>query len=348
MYNVYGYDYTSKTEGRKRNLYKKIEVEELHMKKTEELSMKNEEKFLQKTGIVALAAVFCCLLWGSAFPSIKVGYQLFEIPSGDTAAQILFAGTRFTLAGIMVILFGSLIQKKFLKPSKAAIPKVIKLSLLQTVLQYVFFYVGLAHTTGVKGSIITATNVFLSILVSALIFRLEKLNMKKIIGCIIGFAGVVIVNLSGGADMSFHFLGDGFLVISALAYSFSTVLIKIYGKSEDPVMLSGYQFFAGGLLMILVGLCAGGRIQTVTGTGILLLLYMGFISAGAYTLWGILLKYNPVSKVTVFGFFNPVFGVILSALILQEGTAFNGQRIFALVLVCIGIIIVNWEKKIGQ
>lgn len=319
---------------------KKTEIEKFQIK-----NKAKEERLLQKTGVVALAAIFCCLLWGSAFPSIKVGYQLFEIPSGDTPAQILFAGTRFALAGIMVILFGSLIQKKFLRPSKAAIPKVLKLSLLQTVLQYVFFYVGLAHTTGVKGSIITATNVFLAILVSSLLFRLEKLNTQKVIGCIIGFAGVVIVNLSGAAKMSFNFLGDGFLVISAAAYAMSTVLIKIYGKSEDPVMLSGYQFFTGGLLMIAVGLCAGGKIQMVTGTGLLLLFYMGFISAGAYTIWGILLKYNPVSKVTVFGFFNPVFGVILSALILKEGTAFNIRSIFALMLVCAGIVIVNWEKK---
>ena len=127
------------------------------------------ENVLKKTWVIALVALFCCLLWGSAFPSIKVGYELFEIASADTAAQILFAGCRFALAGVMVIVAGSLIQGKFLKPSKAALPKVFKLCMLQTVIQYFFFYVGLAHTTGVKGSIIEAANVFLSILISCLI-----------------------------------------------------------------------------------------------------------------------------------------------------------------------------------
>ena len=307
--------------------------------------MKNRKHLFERTSMVVMIAILCCLLWGSAFPSIKLGYQLFRIPSDSTASQILFAGIRFALAGVLVILAGSLLQKKLLKPSKEAIPKVLKLCLLQTVIQYIFFYIGLANTTGVKGSIVNAVNVFFSILVSCCLFRLEKLNRQKLIGCIIGFAGVVVVNLGGTFEMKFNFLGDGFLMISAFAYALSTVLIKIYGKEENPVMLSGYQFFAGGTLMILAGLCAGGRIQDVSPVGIGLLFYMAFISAGAYTIWGILLKYNPVSKVAVFGFCTPIFGVILSALILKEGTSFDGKTLLALILVCIGIITVNYKKK---
>lgn len=299
----------------------------------------------QKPMIVFFAAVFCCLLWGSAFPCIKLGYQLFQIPSGDTAAQILFAGIRFTLAGVLVVLAGSVLQGSVLRPSKEALPKVFKLCLLQTVLQYVFFYIGLAHTTGVKGSIVNAVNVFFSILVSCVIFRLEKLNVQKIIGCMVGFIGVVVINLGGSFEWSFNFLGDGFLMISAFAYALSTVFIKIYGKDENPVMLSGYQFVLGGIIMVIAGFIMGGRIHIVEGFGLLLLLYLAFVSAGAYTLWSLLLKYNPVSKVAVFGFCTPVFGVILSAVMLKEGTSFDVKTLLALFFVCAGIITVNYRKK---
>ena len=307
--------------------------------------MNKNKSLLEKPTIVVIVAVLCCLLWGSAFPCIKLGYQLFDIPSGDSSSQILFAGIRFTLAGILVILAGSMMQGKLLKPSKTAIPKVLKLCMFQTVLQYIFFYIGLAHITGVKGSIVNAVNVFFTILVSCLLFRLEKLNRQKLVGCIIGFAGVIIVNLGGEFDMSFTFLGDGFLMISAFAYALSSVLIKIYGKDENPVMLSGYQFAAGGLIMILAGVAMGGRLNAVTFQGILLLLYMAFISAGSYTLWSLLLKYNPVSKVAVFGFCTPIFGVILSAIILGESTSFQLKTLIALMFVCVGIIIVNYKKK---
>ena len=307
--------------------------------------MNKNKSLLEKPTMVVIVAVLCCLLWGSAFPCIKLGYQLFDIPSGDSSSQILFAGIRFTLAGILVILAGSMMQGKILKPSKTAIPKVLKLCMFQTVLQYIFFYIGLAHITGVKGSIVNAVNVFFTILVSCLLFRLEKLDKQKLLGCIIGFAGVIIVNLGGEFDMSFTILGDGFLMISAFAYALSSVLIKIYGKDENPVMLSGYQFAAGGLIMILAGQAMGGRLNAVTFQGILLLFYMAFISAGAYTLWSLLLKYNPVSKVAVFGFCTPIFGVILSAVILGESTSFQLKTLIALMFVCVGIIIVNYKKK---
>lgn len=300
---------------------------------------------MKKTWVVCVLAIVCCLLWGSAFPSIKVGYQMFQVEATDTAAQILFGGCRFTLAGILVILLGSMMKGRLLKPSKVAVPKILKICMLQTVVQYFFFYVGLAHTTGVKGSIVEASNVFLAILVSSLMFRMEKLDVKKVIGCVIGFAGVVIVNLNGqDISMSFNLLGDGFIFISALAYALSSVLIKKYSQTEDPVMLSGYQFTAGGLIMVIGSLAAGGRLGTFSPAAGLLLLYMAMISAVAYTLWGILLKYNPVSKVAVFGFTNPIFGVILSALILGEGGAFGMRSLVALVLVCVGIFIVNWVK----
>ena len=90
----------------------------------------------------------------------------------------------------------------------------------------------------------------------------------------------------------------------------------------------------------------GGHITKVTPSGIGLLVYLALVSAVAYSLWGILLKYNPVSRVTVFGFMNPVFGVILSAWLLREGAQALGPiSLVSLVLVCAGIYIVNSREQ---
>lgn len=311
-------------------------------------NMKTEQKsLLQKNWMVCLLAGICCLLWGSAFPCIKIGYQWFHIAADDVPSQILFAGCRFTLAGILTILIGSALGKKWLVPKKASVGMVVKLSLLQTVLQYLFFYIGLANTTGVKASIIEASNVFVAILVSGVILRLETVSSRKWLGCLIGFLGVVLVNLSGtGLGGDFRFDGEGFIFLSTVSYAFSIVCMKRYSQKEDPVLLSGYQFLAGGLLMAAAGALMGGRVSGFTPGSVLLLVYMAVISAVAYSLWGMLLKYNPVAKVTVFGFMNPVFGVILSALILGEtNQAFSLQGLAALLLVCLGIYLVNKEQK---
>lgn len=304
------------------------------------------QSLLKKPLAAAFAAMICCMLWGSAFPFIKIGYSLFDISSDDVVSQILFAGIRFFLAGILVILFGSMISKRVLIPNRKSLPKICLLSLFQTVLQYVFFYIGLANTSGTKGSIINSTSTFFALLFSCLVFRQERLNIQKIIGCVIGFAGVVIVNFSTGSQSGISFFGEGFILFSAASYAVSSVLIKRFSQSENPVTLSGWQFIFGGMIMTLVGLIFGGNLTSVSPKGVLLVLYLAFLSAAAYTLWGILLKYNEVSKIAVFGFMTPVFGCLFSALLLGERHSVSGvQTIIALALVSLGIIIVNLKRK---
>ena len=259
-----------------------------------------KEKIFTNRLVVAVLAIFCCALWGSATPFIKIGYELI-LPVRNTESTILFAGIRFTLAGIITVLIYSLGRRKFLYPKKENIGKVLTVSCFQTVIQYIFFYIGLANTTGVKGTIASGSNVFFSMLIATLIFRQEKLTFKKIFACVIGFAGIILVNLNG-LDLNINFTGDGFVIFSAVAYGISSVLIKKYSEYEDPVVISGYQFIIGGIVMMLFGALMGGVVAFPTLKAVGVLVYLACLSATAYSLWGILLKYNPVSKITIYSF----------------------------------------------
>lgn len=292
----------------------------------------------QKKWAVFLTALFCCMLWGSASPAIKIGYALFQIEADDTAGRILFAGVRFALAGVMVIVYDSLRHHAFHHPCRGSWKYVFLLMCFQTIGQYIFFYMGLAHTSGVRGSVINAAGTFFSIFFSAFLFHYEKLTVRKVLGSIIGFAGVFI--MVGGPSMSgkVTVAGEGAMVTAAFCSALAGCLIKLFGQKEDPVVLSGWQFLCGGLIMAACGKMMGGRLVLSTWKGIVLLLYMAFISAGAYTLWSILLKYNDVSKISILGFMNPVMGVLLSALFLKESReALQWTTIFALLFVSLGI-----------
>ena len=306
--------------------------------------MKKDQKIFTNIFFVTFAALLCTALWGSATPFIKIGYQLI-LPKQNVSSTILFAGIRFMLAGILTILIYSIARKKFLVPAKENISKVAIVSCFQTVIQYIFFYIGLSNTTGVKGTIASGSNVFFSILIASLVFKMEKLTLRKIIACILGFAGIIIVNLKG-LDFNMNFTGDGFVLLSAVSYAVSSVLVKRYSKFEDPVVISGYQFAAGGLFMIILGLIMGGRVSFESMQGVGVLVYLSFLSAIAYSLWGVLLKYNPVSKVTVFSFTIPVFGVLLSNIMLTESSNVSPVNlIVTLVLICAGIITLNYNKQ---
>lgn len=292
-----------------------------------------------------LGCLISCGLWGSAYPCVKIGYELFGITGSDVASRLVFAGTRFTIAGIMVVVGVSLAQRRALLPAKRDLGAIGILALFQTVLQYFFFYGGLSHAAGVTSSIIGAAAYFFAILFAALIFKTENLTRKAVIGCTIGFAGVVLVNLGGSGDAAFSFAlnGEGFILLSSIAGAISTCFIAVLGRTHDSVLLSGWQFITGGVVLLGCGLAMGGSLCPISpGPALALILYMGFISAMAYTLWSRLLATNPVSRVSIFGFMTPVFGAAMSAVLLGETDAVNPLfALIALALVSAGIVIVN-------
>ena len=121
---------------------------------------------------------------------------------------------------------------------------------------------------------------------------------------------------------------------------------KRFSRTDNPLLLSGWQFLFGGIVMTVFGALMGGHFSLPDMRSVLMLIYLGFVSAAAYSIWSVLLKYNNVSKIAVFGFMNPVFGVILSALLLDEAdSAFSVKGIVSLVLVCVGIFTVNFSKR---
>lgn len=315
-------------------------------KLTEEKKKFDPASFFTKNYIVCICAIFCCLLWGSAFPCVKIGYKLFAVDTESAPSLMLFAGTRFALAGLLVIVFGCITQKKFIFPRPRNIWKICLVALFQTALQYTFFYIGLAHTSGVKSSVLNGLGVFFTIICACFIFRTEKFNLVKLAGCILGFGAVILINLGGDFTFKFTLLGEGFVIFSGLSAAVSAGLVKVFSKSENTTVLCGYQFLLGGIVLVIIGLCFGGTYRPVSAGSIFMLIYLSFLSACAFTLQGFLLKYNPVSKIAVFKSTNPLFGAVFSAIILGEKDQLLSYfTLIAIALVCTGIFIIN---KFGE
>jgi drug/metabolite transporter (DMT)-like permease len=310
----------------------------------EEAPMASRSIF-QDRRVVLASATLCCLLWGSAFPAIKGGYALLDIAPSDIASQMLFAGYRFTLAGLALLLYAGWTGRPLLLTSGQT-RQVLLLGVTQTALQYVFFYIGLAHATGVKGSIMSSTSTFFSVLLAHFIYADDRLGPRRILGCLIGFAGVVVVNFAGfgaGFDLEFSLMGEGFLVIAAFVVAAASIFGKRISQRLDAVVMTGYQLGIGGLLLCLLGFALGGDVGDFDLQSGALLAYMAFLSAVAFALWSTLLKYNPVSMVAIFNFLIPVFGVTLSALLLGENML-EWKNLVALGFVATGIWLVTASR----
>ncbi|MGI5848767.1 MAG: DMT family transporter [Christensenellales bacterium] len=303
-----------------------------------------KHSIFKKRSAMVLMALFCCFLWGSAFPSMKLSYA--ELGMENEFQEILFAGIRFFLAGLIVLVFGKAKLKIKITPKRTEIPLMLLIAFLQTVGAYVPYYIGLGNTTGVKGSVIASMSVFIVAIFAHFMFKSDRLNWKKGVGLICGFAGVVMVNLTLIAKTSFTFTitGEGFIVLHALFCALTIVIIRKYADTIDIVKLNGWQLFIGGLMLIAVGFAGSPQMLSFNFISGALLVYMAALSATAFTLWFILLKYYNATTVEQFKFAIPLFGTLLSV-ILVPGESMGPEMLIAAILVAAGIIIINRQDK---
>ena len=139
-----------------------------------------------------LLAIGCNVLWGSAFPFIKMGYRLFAIETSDTASILCFAGVRFML-GSLLVLAGSLILEGKLPqpPCGKVLGECCALGLWQTTAQYAFYYMAVALLTGAFGGILNSTQSFLGVIFAHFLYGdADRMTPAKTLGCVLGFAGV--------------------------------------------------------------------------------------------------------------------------------------------------------------
>lgn len=294
---------------------------------------------------VWMGAAFCCLLWGSAYPAIKNGYEIFQIATDDLPGKIVFAGYRFIIAGLLLLAFAVLQGRPIARLSRHQFSQLAVLGMTQTALQYIFFYIGLAYTTGVKGSIMNATGTFFSVLLAHFIYQNDKLSINKVVGCVLGFAGVMVVNFNSQLmDFSFSWMGDGFVVLAAFILSAASLYGKRISQTIDPTIMTGWQLAIGGVALTVGGYASGGTLAFHGWESVAILGYLALLSSVAFALWSLLLKHNRVGMIAPFNFLIPVSGAVLSSIFLQE-SILEWRYALALVLVCFGIWRVNVVRR---
>ena len=302
--------------------------------------MKNKRPILQYPVAASLTAVLCTLLWGTAFPCIKIGYKLFGIDSGDVPAQFIFAGARFLGAGLIVFIIGLIRQPKKMKLHKQDILPVSVLGFFQTFLQYLLLYTGIVYVSGTKSSVFTSLSAFGSVILSAIVFKSDKLTIRKIGGCIIGISGIIVMNLEGGNFGGFLLLGDGLVILSNLSGAVGNVVSKKISPGRDALQISSWQLMIGGTALTAAGYIFGGHLYVGSLNAMLMLLYLAAMAGIAFMLWTSLLFYHSVSRIAVYNLLIPVFGTMWSGIFLGENI-FTLINLLSLLLVCAGIFFVN-------
>ncbi len=300
--------------------------------------------FENKWSVIGIA-VFCSILWGSAFPVLKISYVELQMHPDDIVAKLVFAGIRFFLAGLIVLVFLLFSNPKKIIVTKRQFMVLIILGVIQTFLQYFFFYNGLAKVTGMQGSILASSGAFFTVIIAHYYYKKDRLNWKKIIGLIAGFTGITLANWGQEFQLTFQWDGEGFMILAGLTSAIATIMAKELAVGIHPFAISGWSLALGAILMLIVGLPQLKEDAIVfTPLGLGLLIYSAFLSAAAFGLWYSILKYNPAGEISIYKFIIPVAGVVLSSIFIP-GEHLNVAIFAAIAMVAIGIIVLNYPNK---
>lgn len=295
--------------------------------------------------IITFQALFCCFLWGLAFPAMKLLYASFHVGSDETGRQILFAGLRFVFAGMLLLVVAQHRGEHPFSNERSCWQKLFLLGFIMTAFQYGLYNISMAHITGGKGALINSSNAFISVVVSHFFYKEDRLTRRKFIGCIVGFLGLYIL-CRDPADSGLV-VWDLTMFLSACAFSFGNVFCKELSRKVSPSAIAGWQMFLGGILLIFLGICMRGYVGNSNPIGWACVMFFVIQSAISYLLWSKLLAKNNVSSIGIFTCLIPVIG-LFSCSFLPDEPNFSFSQLTPLLLISLGIYFVNSRQHVDK
>ena len=292
---------------------------------------------------VVIFALTAAIAWGWAYPLIKLGFDEFGITTEMTGSKMLFAGIRFAISGFIILTIARSANRQFAVKAPINWLYILIFALMNTTLHYACFYIGLSHSEGARAAILNSLGVFLLVLLACLFFKTDRLTTRKILGCAIGFAGILALNIGGANSGNFTLLGDGMIILNALSSAVAGLMTRGLSRRVDVFVGTGYSLAIGGVLLVIPGIAMGGTLPHITFVGIAILAGLICISTLGFALYNKLLSCNPVGKVAIFNSLIPVVGAITSCLCLHE--PFYWKYIIAATLATAGIYIINKGKR---
>lgn len=260
-------------------------------------------------------AIIACLLWSTAYAGIKIGLQY------DTPFH--FAGIRFIISGLIILPF-TVKPAAYFRMISENWKTVAWVTILQIVVNYSLFYQGLNLVPGALGAVVYGAQPLIIAIVAAILHKDDKLTRKKVITIIFGISGVIFISAGRQAfklGTALELLGILMILTGNVATAVSNVIISVRSRNINPFVLSSSSLFFGGVILYLISIpFEGGPKGPLTAEYWMVLLWLSFMAATAFSIWYKLLQ-RPgvkVSELNLWKFITPVTGAVLSWLLIPD------------------------------
>lgn len=270
---------------------------------------------------VFLPVLLCTFLWGSAFPAIKGVYQHWEEAGLEIGIwdRWLFAGVRFVVAGVILLLISRNPWQEW-----RATPKryLLVLSLSQTLVQYIFFYLALSLSSGSLVALLSSTGSIWWMLLAPMMLGAAWPKLRQWCVLMLGAVGVALAVYAPGAGAGEPVLGVSCVLVSTLAGAVGVIVFTKIKPTMGARAATGFGLLLGGVSLSLLGAPSWGKILLLFDAYVLAMTgWLVLVSATAFALWNHLSTIYPVPLLASCRFLIPVFGVSLSLLLLPDESA---------------------------
>lgn len=278
--------------------------------------------------------IFLVTIWGINWPLTKL--VLPDVP------PILFSGLR-TLIGGLILLFFAMKHVERLQ-WKRNMKFYIILALLNIVGYYGLQTLGIGYLpAGLFSTIVFLQPILLGVF--SWLWLGEKLNTMKVIGLILGFAGVAVISL-GGLEGNLSVTGIILAIASALCWALGTIYMKKNNQQLDSLWTVTMQLIMGGIILMVIGSTTESWSDIHwSALFIEVLLFISlFVIAGGWMVYFKLIDSGEVSTVGTYTFMIPVLSNIFSIWILHEAVTLS--LFIGLVMIAFSIALVNWKRAV--
>lgn len=280
--------------------------------------------------------VTLCFLWGMGQVSIKVANR--------GVSPIFQAAVRSLVAALLVALWARVRALPLVHRDRTFLHGLVIGLLFGT--EFLFIYLGLSYTTASHAVIFLYTAPFFVALGAHWLLPNEPLTGRKLAGLILAFAGVILTLWDSlGRPTRLQIAGDLMSMTAGLLWAATSLYLKrVVRSSMTPSQMLFYQLGVSALQLSFMALFLEPRwIRGLDPLVVTSLAYQGIIVAFAsYLIWFWLIQVYPVSNLSGFTFFTPVFGVLLGGLLLHE--PLTAKLLSGAGLVTGGMILVNWPE----
>lgn len=294
---------------------------------------------------INILAIFACLLWASAFAASK--YSLLYLP------PITLAGLRLFVSAMMLSLFA---KKSELKKLLHYWKMVLVYSLLKITIPFIAFNLALVRVTGSLGAMIVGSSPAIAIVMAIAFIPFENFTKAKVFSMLLGLIAIFMLSFSKSSDGVNQIIGVVLLLINCICAALSDIYIKKQTDIKFSISLNFIQILIGSLIILAVGLVTettqlsvfNGRISLIFD-----IIYMGFITAAATTIWLKLVQNENVeiSIISTWKLLIPSVGAIISWII-TDGDNPTLLSVVSLIMILVSIFIAtrkkNGRKKIYQ